>query len=152
MDKIGNQTAFSPPSTVNSKRVFSGNNDLVVVDPNLDILITISATDPGGMSRLSGGISYYANCPTSAGSGVRISLTAIDETATHNPPNTVTNTLPFVYEVTTAQLKTAQAANCNGASDGLGSVIVQVAATNQANLDTSVTEYLQTVGGVLPSH
>jgi hypothetical protein len=152
MDKIGNQTVFSPPSAVNSKFVFSGNNGLVTVDPNLDILITISATDPGGVNTLSGAIEYYANCAQATGSGVLVSLTAVNETATHNPPNTVTNTLPFVYEVTHAQLKTAQAENCSvGVPDGLGTVVINVTATNQANLSTSVTQNMQTVGGVLPS-
>jgi hypothetical protein len=152
MDKIGNQTAFSPASTVNSKFVFSGNNGLVTVDPNLDVVITISATDPGGMKTLAGAISYYANCLTTGGDGVNIPLTAVNETATNNPPNTVTNTLPFVYEVTTAQLKTAQAANCSvGIPDGLGTVVINVTATNQANLSTSVTQNMQTFGGVLPS-
>jgi hypothetical protein len=148
MDKIGNQTAFSPPSTVNSKFVFSGNLDLVTVDPNLDIVITISATDSGGMKTLAGAISYYANCPSG---GVSIPLTTVNETATNNPPNTVTNTLPFVYEVTTAQLKTAQSENCTGVPDGLGTVVMKVTATNQANLDTSLTEDMHTVGGVIPS-
>lgn len=155
MDKIGNQTAFTPPSTYNAKFVFSGNNGLVTVDPNLDILITISATDPGGMSTLSGGIWYYGNCSTPAGQGGNLgNLASINETATHNPPNTVTNTLPFLYEVTTAQLKTLQAKNCTGpqgnSPDGLGTVVIGVNATNQANISTTLTENMHTVGGVLP--
>lgn len=153
MDKLGNQVApFSPASTYNSKFVFSGNNGVVQVDPNLDILIVISATDPGGMNTLTGSISYFANCAQGVGGGVFATLTGINETATNNPPNTVTNTLPFLYEVKSAQLKTAQSQNCanSGTPNGLGSVVVQVAATNQSNKSVSVKEYIHTVGGVIP--
>jgi len=152
MDKLGNQPSpFSPASTYNSKYVFSGNNDIVTVDPNLDILITVSAKDPGGMNTLTGSIWYFANCAQGVGGGVSATLTGINETATNNPPNTVTDTLPFLYEVKSAQLKTAQSQNCSTSMpDGLGSVVVQVNATNQSNISASAKEYIHTVGGVIP--
>jgi len=54
--------------------------------------------------------------------------------------------------VKSAQLKTAQSQNCStiGTPNGLGSVVVQVNATNQSNISASVKEYIHTVGGVIP--
>lgn len=146
-DKLGNQ------GWANNQTVVPTNGYLKGINPNLDILIVISGTDPGGMNTLMGYINFFANCPQDQGGGVFASLVGISETATHNPPNTVTNTLPFLYEVTTAGLKAAQAANCSPVAPntaGLGTIVVNVTATNQANLSTTTKDDLQLVGGVLP--
>jgi len=86
MDKLGNQPSpFTPATTYNSKYVLSGNNYIVTVDPNLDILITISAKDPGGMNTLTGSIWYFANCGQGVGGGVTAALTDIKRDGDQQP-------------------------------------------------------------------
>jgi hypothetical protein len=147
-DRLGNQG-------------FKNNNRLVVpssgfvdnLNPNMDILIAISAHDPGGMNTLTGEIELFANCPSGQGDGVFAPLTYINETAAHNPPNTVSDTLPFLFEVTSSMLKSAQAQNCPGPPppNGLGTIVLYLGATNQANVSTGqIRDLLHMTGGVIP--
>jgi hypothetical protein len=94
------------------------------------------------MKSLTGSISFYSNrcADDTTVNGYENSLATIDEVATKIPPNSVTDTLPFFYEVKSATL---QAFSCSGgggvgASSGIGSVLINVAATN-ASLKASGT-------------
>jgi hypothetical protein len=126
-------------------------NGLVTVDPNLDILIAVSAHDPGGMNTLSGFVGFYVNaCGFAEGGGYMNTLDSFNATAAHNPPNTVTDTLPYLYEITTASLQ-AQPCNYNqSGSSGLGTVRLSATATNQSNLTASGVYLIHTKGGVIP--
>jgi hypothetical protein len=147
MDKLGNQ------GWTNNQKVVPSNGYINNINPSLDILIAVSGHDPGGMNTLNGGVWFFTNCLSGSYGGTNATLASISETATHNPPNTVTDTLPFLYEATTAGLKAAQSSACTqvgyGAA-GLGTIVVDATATNQANLSTTTNDDLQLTGGVLP--
>jgi hypothetical protein len=124
---------------------------LVTVNPNLDILIEVSAHDPGGMKELSGAVGFYVNaCGSESGGGYMNSLDSFDATATHNPPNTVTDTLPYAYEVTTAQLKALPCDYGKNGSSGLGTVRLLATAVNQSNQMATGIYMIHTQGGVIP--
>jgi hypothetical protein len=154
-DKLGNQ-GWSPnnnkPGMGNNQYILPVSSSTLLIDnlnPNMDILIGISGHDSGGMSTLTGDIAYFGNCTQSLQS-VSVTLTNINESATHNAPNTVTDTLPFLYELTSSTLKSAQAQHCPGERDGLGTVILAVGASNQAGHSSVANYYLHITGGVIP--
>jgi hypothetical protein len=144
IDKLQNQ------GWANNQMVLA-NGGLVTVDPNIDVLVAVSAHDPAGMNTLNGTVQFYVNaCGFSQGGGVFDPLDSVNATATHNPPNTVTDTIPYLYEVKTATLKAQPCNFGQNGSSGLGTVVVRMTATNQANLQTAYSGDIHTVGGVIP--
>jgi hypothetical protein len=118
----------------------------LVVDPHLDILITVAAKDPGGMKALDSNLVFYANA--CGGNGVFESpLDVSNQSATPHPPGSVADTLFYVHELTTHSLKAQPCDPLKTTSAGLGTVVLLSRATNQSNRATNFAFNIRTAGG-----
>jgi hypothetical protein len=130
------------------KIVHSGGT--VTVDPSLDILVTISAKDSGGMDTLDSDVMFHANACGSSGGTFVSTIDTSNQTAHPNPPGTVTDTLFYLHELTTHDLKSQPCDPLHTTSSGLGTVVLLARATNASQRASNFTFNIHTVGGVSP--
>jgi hypothetical protein len=149
----------TPPTITVTVTDKLNNNTKTVLQPNVllkfsqqfDILIIVSAKDPGGMKTLSGEVEFF-DCG-GGGGGYYVYMDYFNETATVSPQNTVGNVLFYSREVTTADVQKLPCGTGN--SSGSGTIVLTVYATNQSNklADQSGQNgyFIQIANGLLPN-
>jgi hypothetical protein len=124
-------------------------NTTVTVKPDMDILITVSAHDQGGVSTLDNVLMFFANgCGNPPGGAFVSTIDTSNQMATPHPPNTITDTLFYLREITTSSLKTQPCTVGPGTSTGLGTVYVIASATNPSDRFSDRLFKIHTTGGV----
>lgn len=141
-DKLGNQ------GWTNNRKVLHANGT-VTVKPTLDILITVAANDKGGVSTLDTVLMFFANgCGASPGGTFVSTIDTSNQTATPHPPNTITDTLFYLHEITTNGLKHQPCDPLPAVGSGLGTVDIIATATNPSDKLSDRLFKIHTVGGV----
>jgi hypothetical protein len=132
-------------------------NGLAQFDPQFDIFIIVVANDPGGMKELDGNVYFVSNScgsPNNVGNVYYDSIDNLYQVATVSPQNTVPDELLYLHEVKTADVQALPCGNgFGGTCSGVGSIVVNVAATNQSNRTAGTNQYIIRIGnGALPPH
>jgi hypothetical protein len=148
VDRLHNQ------SWNGDQKVFHGDVTVTVETP-LDILATLTAKDPGGMETLDTTVIFFANACDNSGTptgGTSINtLDVSNQTAHPHPPGTIIDTLFYLHDYTTAELKKTPCNSLFTPSSGKGTVQLLSRATNPSHRATDISVSIHTKGGVTPN-